>query len=133
MPAKFTDASTVYGKFQSDADHSASAYLACGVAATGLDVDVATANAQTVVGVFGPDVADYSSLPTGAYGSPEVIIGGAAGITLGGTINAGVYVTPTTAGKFIAATTGQYAIALTLENGVDGDVVPAIIERLLVP
>lgn len=131
MAHKGYDRTTQHASFASVADLSASAYHVALMDGTTRLVTVAAAAGDGVVGIFGPDIDDYSSLGTGQYGSPELIIGGRATAIAGGVIAAGVWCVATAAGHLVAASAGEMAICQTLEAaGADGDQIAVRVERV---
>lgn len=82
-----------------------------------------------IVNVAADGSANSYVLVEGADGSSErasvtIALGGTAFVKLGGTVENGAFIMPTTGGEGITATDGNYYGAQALREGVDGDVIP---------
>lgn len=65
------------------------------------------------------DDGDGSTTPK----TGSIVVNGTTKVLLGGSVNPGVALMPTTAGKAITATDGNYFSGIALKGGVDGDVI----------
>lgn len=108
-----------------DKTFKADAAVAAYVAVTpGTDADhVATAGAgEVVIGVTGQVGAAAAEDPL------DVTLVGIAEITLAATLVAGALVAADAAGHAVAATDGDPTIGRLIHGGVDGDVVPVLLQ-----
>lgn len=66
-------------------------------------------------------IDDGNGATTPVTGS--IAVNGTVKVKLGGSVNPGVALMPTTAGKAIAATDGNFFSGVSLKGGVDGDII----------
>lgn len=76
-------------------------------------------------------------LTEGANGSASdvkqgtIVTGGYTKVKLGGTVSAGGKITADSNGKGVAATTGNNVACIALANGVDGDIIPVVVDQAI--
>lgn len=59
----------------------------------------------------------------------QVVIQGVTKAVLGGSVSIGDLLMSTAAGKFVRATSTNYAVAVALETGVNGDIAAILLQR----
>lgn len=60
-----------------------------------------------------------------------IVTGGQTKIKLGGSVNAGAKLTSDGAGKAVTASTGNNVGAIALAGGVDGDIIPVLVDQAI--
>lgn len=120
------------GVFPADTDLSASSNQFTGVG-------VYTAVSTTGTGVGGAAIAAFASLSSPIIGvlqnNPQqgeagtVMVQGVTKAVAGGAFNPGDMLMCTTGGKFVKATTGNFAVAVALEVAANGDITTILLQR----
>lgn len=60
-----------------------------------------------------------------------IVTGGYAKVKLGGSVNAGAKLTADSAGKAITASSGNNVACIALAGGVDGDIIPVVVDQAI--
>lgn len=91
-------------------------------------VDIATDGQIDLVGSAGGEaIGVLYSDPAAAGRAAQVAISGVVKITLGGTVTAGMKLQSDASGDAIEAASSDHVLATALTDGVDGDVISALL------